>query len=156
MSHETPMPSRTDAQRARRQRLADAAGRCPLWHDPALPPWLPPVGGEPERVAAGRWFDVVVFGFYQGATLFPFLGNRTGPVIADAGATALMWLVPCGSGLGVSEGLILVPPADALDGHRGRRPWWVVPPRDDCLTDPLLLRDAVRARAGNLWAVPRD
>jgi hypothetical protein len=77
-------------------------------------------------------------------------------VIADAGATALMWLVPCGSGLGVSEGLILVPPADALDGHVERRPWWVVPPRGDCLTDPALLRDAVRARAGNLWAVPRD
>ena len=89
-------------------------------------------------------------------TLAPAAPPRTGPVIADAGATALMWLVPCGSGLGVSEGLILVPPADALDGHVERRPWWVVPPRGDCLTDPALLRDAVRARAGNLWAVPRD
>lgn len=149
-------PRRTKADRARPVRLADAAaGHGPLWHGPALPPWLPPAGAEPARVPAGRHFDVVVFDFYAGATMFPFLGDRSGPVISDAAASVLMWLVPCGSGLGVGEGLVLVPPADALNGHAEPRPWWVVPPRGDCLTDPVLLRDAVRARAGNLWAVPR-
>lgn len=129
--------------------------------------WTPPNGTEIEALRAGQWWDAVRVRSAAGNRALELLGEAAGAVIADPDCARLYFLIPPGTAAGwnlryadvLGDGpqavFVGVPPVSRREGPGVH--WCVPPQRDQYLTDPVFLYEALRAATlAELGAQPGD
>jgi hypothetical protein len=126
-----------------------------------LPDWLPRTPGVVELLPCGEWWDAVRAPARIGAIAMEMLAGRSGPVLSSpldstmfwfiTKGSAVRWDLPCTIEVWGTACYVSVPsPTPGTPRYMN----WLTPPKGDCLTDAIELRDALAAAVAAL-AAPR-